>query len=107
MRSIFILAARQGGLQAAAASRRAKARPTAFGAKRAWESFHPARMLQAKWTARQVHFERIVIPFRPLPFARTSMVKRAGGALLLSLRIDHTADRPVTTQLYVGLRDLI
>ena len=35
------------------------------------------------------------------------MVKRAGGALLLSLRIDHAADRPVSTQLYVGLRDLI
>ena len=35
------------------------------------------------------------------------MVKRAGGALLLSLRIDHGAERPVSTQLYVGLRDLI
>ncbi len=35
------------------------------------------------------------------------MVKRAGGALLLSLRIDHEADRPVSTQLYVALRDLI
>ncbi|MFO1311055.1 MAG: PLP-dependent aminotransferase family protein [Burkholderiales bacterium] len=35
------------------------------------------------------------------------MVKRAGGALLLSLRIDHGAGRPVSTQLYAGLRDLI
>lgn len=35
------------------------------------------------------------------------MVKRAGGALLLSLRIDHASPRPVSTQLYVHLRDLI
>ncbi len=35
------------------------------------------------------------------------MVKRAGGALLLSVRIDHASPRPVSTQLYVHLRDLI
>ncbi len=35
------------------------------------------------------------------------MVKRAGGALLLSVRIDHASTRPVSTQLYVMLRDLI
>lgn len=35
------------------------------------------------------------------------MVKRAGGALLLGVRIDHDAARPVTTQLYIALRDLI
>jgi GntR family transcriptional regulator/MocR family aminotransferase len=35
------------------------------------------------------------------------MVKRAGGALLLSVRIDHESSRPVSTQLYVILRDLI
>jgi GntR family transcriptional regulator/MocR family aminotransferase len=36
-----------------------------------------------------------------------AMVKRAGGALLLSVRIDHASPRPVSTQLYVHLRDLI
>src|SRR5512141_1420979 len=35
------------------------------------------------------------------------MVKRAGGALLLSVRIDHDSPRPLGTQLYVILRDLI
>jgi GntR family transcriptional regulator/MocR family aminotransferase len=35
------------------------------------------------------------------------MVKRAGGALLLGVRIEHDSPRPVTTQLYVALRDLI
>jgi GntR family transcriptional regulator/MocR family aminotransferase len=35
------------------------------------------------------------------------MVKRAGGALLLSLSIDRDSPRPVSTQLHVGLRDLI
>ncbi len=35
------------------------------------------------------------------------MVKRAGGALLLSVGIDHASSRPVSTQLYVILRDLI
>jgi GntR family transcriptional regulator/MocR family aminotransferase len=35
------------------------------------------------------------------------MVKRAGGALLLAVRIDHASPRPVSTQLYVILRDLI
>ncbi len=35
------------------------------------------------------------------------MVKRAGGALLLSVHIDRTSARPVSTQLYVILRDLI
>src|SRR6187402_2321853 len=35
------------------------------------------------------------------------MVKRAGGALLLGVRIDHDSARPVTTQLYIALRDLI
>ena len=35
------------------------------------------------------------------------MVKRAGGALLLSVTIDRTSARPVSTQLYVVLRDLI
>jgi len=35
------------------------------------------------------------------------MVKRAGGALLLSVAIDHDSPRPVSTQLYSGLRELI
>jgi GntR family transcriptional regulator/MocR family aminotransferase len=35
------------------------------------------------------------------------MVKRAAGALLLSIGIDHQARRPVSTQLYVSLRDMI
>jgi len=35
------------------------------------------------------------------------MVKRAGGALVLAVRIDHASSRPVSTQLYVALRDLI
>jgi GntR family transcriptional regulator/MocR family aminotransferase len=35
------------------------------------------------------------------------MVKRAGGALLLSVVIDHASPRAVSTQLYVRLRDLI
>jgi len=35
------------------------------------------------------------------------MVKRAGGALLLAVRIDHDSSRPLGTQLYVILRDLI
>ena len=35
------------------------------------------------------------------------MVKRAGGALLLSISIDPDAPRPISTQLYVALRDLM
>ena len=35
------------------------------------------------------------------------MVKRAGGALLLSVRIDHDSPRPVSTQLHVLLRELV
>lgn len=35
------------------------------------------------------------------------MVKRAGGALLLSMRLEHGSSRPVSTQLHVGLRELI
>ena len=35
------------------------------------------------------------------------MVKRAGGALLPSIAIDHDSPRPIATQLYVALRDLI
>ncbi len=35
------------------------------------------------------------------------MVKRTGGALLLSLKIDHGSERPVGTQLCMGLRELI
>jgi GntR family transcriptional regulator/MocR family aminotransferase len=35
------------------------------------------------------------------------MVKRAGGALLLSIALDHGAARPIATQLYAGLRDLM
>lgn len=35
------------------------------------------------------------------------MVKRAGGALLLSIRLEHGSTRPVSTQLHVGLRELI
>ena len=35
------------------------------------------------------------------------MVKRAGGALLLSIDIDHASRRPVSTQLYSALRDSI
>ncbi|MGA1318947.1 MAG: PLP-dependent aminotransferase family protein, partial [Rubrivivax sp.] len=35
------------------------------------------------------------------------MVKQAGGALLLSIHIEHGSPRPVSTQLHVALRDLI
>ncbi|MGH7100790.1 MAG: PLP-dependent aminotransferase family protein [Acetobacteraceae bacterium] len=35
------------------------------------------------------------------------MVKRAGGALLPTISIDHAARRPIATQLYVALRDAI
>lgn len=35
------------------------------------------------------------------------MVKRAGGALLLAVEIDHASPRPVSTQLYVALRELV
>ena len=35
------------------------------------------------------------------------MVKRAGGALLQSIAIDHASARPVTTQLYAALRELM
>ena len=35
------------------------------------------------------------------------MVKRAGGALLLSVQIDRGSRRPVCTQLYLALRELI
>jgi GntR family transcriptional regulator/MocR family aminotransferase len=35
------------------------------------------------------------------------VVKRAGGALLLSVEIDRDSVRPINTQLYVALRDLI
>ena len=35
------------------------------------------------------------------------MVKRAGGSLLLSIRIDHKAHQPVSTQLCIALREMI
>ena len=35
------------------------------------------------------------------------MVKRAGGSLLLSIKIDRSAPQPVSTQLCIALRDLI
>lgn len=35
------------------------------------------------------------------------MVKRAGGSLLLSIKIDRSAHQPVSTQLCVALRDMI
>ena len=35
------------------------------------------------------------------------MVKRAGGALLLSIVIDHRSSRPIGTRLYACLRDLM
>ncbi|MES2976857.1 MAG: PLP-dependent aminotransferase family protein [Pseudomonadota bacterium] len=35
------------------------------------------------------------------------MVKRAGGSLLLSIRIDHNARQPVSTQLCMALREMI
>ncbi len=35
------------------------------------------------------------------------MVKRAGGSLLLSIRIDRSAPQPVSTQLCIALRELI
>src|SRR5690349_12621942 len=46
---------------------------------------------------------------RRVPAARDGrlMVKRAGGALLLALRIDPASPRPLSAQLYVELRDLI
>jgi GntR family transcriptional regulator/MocR family aminotransferase len=35
------------------------------------------------------------------------MVKKSGGALLLSLKLDHASSKPLNTQLCVALRDLI
>ena len=35
------------------------------------------------------------------------MVKRAGGALLLAVALDHASARPISTQLYVALRELM
>jgi GntR family transcriptional regulator/MocR family aminotransferase len=35
------------------------------------------------------------------------MVKREGGALLLSIAIDHASARPISTQLYMALRDMM
>ena len=35
------------------------------------------------------------------------MVKRAGGSLLMSIRVDHASSQPVSTQLCVALRELI
>ncbi len=35
------------------------------------------------------------------------MVKRAGGSLLLAVKIDRAAQQPVSTQLCIALRDLI
>ncbi len=35
------------------------------------------------------------------------MVKRAGGSLLLSAAIDPRSERPVSTQLYMKLREMI
>lgn len=35
------------------------------------------------------------------------MVKKSGGALLLSVELDHGSDKPLNTQLCVALRDLI
>lgn len=35
------------------------------------------------------------------------MVKRAGGALLLSVTLDHQSPRPISTQLYMILRDMM
>lgn len=35
------------------------------------------------------------------------MVKRAGGALLLSIALDHRSARPISTQLYMILRDMM
>jgi GntR family transcriptional regulator/MocR family aminotransferase len=53
-----------------------------------------------------------VIPFpdgraAPASFDDRLMVKRAGGALLLAVRIDPASPRPLSAQLYVELRDLI
>lgn len=35
------------------------------------------------------------------------MVKRAGGSLLLSIRVDHSSAQPVSTQLCIALREMI
>lgn len=35
------------------------------------------------------------------------MVKRAGGSLLLSIKIDRSSSQPVSTQLCIALRDMI
>ena len=35
------------------------------------------------------------------------MVKRAGGSLLLSIRVDHGSAQPVSTQLCIALREMI
>ena len=35
------------------------------------------------------------------------MVKRAGGSLLLSIKIDRSSHQPVSTQLCVALREMI
>ena len=35
------------------------------------------------------------------------MVKKPGGALLLSLKLDHDSTKPLNTQLCLALRDLV
>src|SRR6185312_7486200 len=64
------------------------------------------RSSRSQWSRIKVHFEHSVIPFRDARGA-SSMVKRAGGALLLSVAIDHASPRPVTTQLYLALREMM
>ena len=66
-------------------------------------------MIDAPLGHRQVHSEHFVIPFPafPQPDEQARMVKRAGGALLLSIGIDHQSARSVSSQLHSALRDLV
>src|SRR5688572_9734700 len=66
-------------------------------------------MIAGKWTRFKVHSRQTVIPFSTglERGGNEVVVKRAGGALLLAIEIDHRSPRPISTQLYVGLRELM
>jgi len=67
-------------------------------------------MVGGKWTAWKVHSRQRSIPLGGVgrrAEGKRGLVKRAGGALLLGVEIDPAAARPVATQLYAGLRELM
>lgn len=64
-------------------------------------------MIVGNWQGLQVHFEQWVIPSFHAFSAHILMVKRAGGSLLLSIQINRDAQQPVSTQLFIALREMI